>query len=73
VPQVKPPKAPKERQIYRETYYKGQVTFKAGCEPKFNHNAPNTKTVGCYLLAAGQVVRGDETLEYQDIRVYFTV
>ena len=65
-------KRPKERQIYRETYGKGQVTFKAGCEPKFVHNAPNTKTVECYLLAAGQVERGEEVLEYQDIRVYFT-
>lgn len=65
-------KVPRERQIYRETYYKGQCTFNPGCEPVFRHNAPNTKTVNCYLLAAGQVERGEEVLEYQDIRVYFT-
>lgn len=66
----------RERQLYRETYRKGAVRLRAECLPVLKHEAENGrvfKAVECEVLAAGQVQRGDQVLEYQDIRVYVEV
>jgi hypothetical protein len=68
-----PPKPPREKQMYRETYKKGACKFDKGAMPLFVHLSDGCKPVECFLTAAGVVARGDERLEYQDIRVYFTV
>ena len=64
----------RERQIYRETYYKGALRLNAASLPVLKHQtADGTKFVAveCEVLAAGKVERADgQVLEYQDLRVY---
>lgn len=70
---AQPLKPPKEKVTYKETYKKGYCKFVAASIPKFVHLSFGCKPVDCYLMAAGCVTRGEEQLEFQDIRVYFTV
>lgn len=66
-------KPAKERMLYKETYKRGYCTFAKAVMPTFKHLDAHCKPVECNLMAAGIVKRGETQLEYQDIRVYFTV
>lgn len=68
-----PKKPARERITYKETYRKGALKVEPDAMPKFKHIAPGCKAIEMYLTAAGTVTRGEEQLEFQDIRVYFTV
>lgn len=59
----------REKIIYRETYKKGTQISKE-CLPITKHTKIYQPREA-HLLAAGVVQRGDEELEFQDIRLYF--
>lgn len=66
-------KPPKERITYKEVYKRGYCKFAQATMPTFKHLDAHCKPVECFLMAAGVVKRGETQLEFQDIRVYFTV
>lgn len=58
----------KERQIFRQTYRKPWPFIRGKTELACVANG--FEIIETRLLAAGRVLRGDEELEYQDVRVY---
>jgi hypothetical protein len=65
--------AKRDRQIYRETYYKGAAPVNVSQLPPMwtaADSRPIRATEG-YLLAAGQVERADgKVLQYIELRLY---
>jgi hypothetical protein len=59
----------KEVQTYCETYRKGALDL-TGQTPMLRHVRPGVKVVEAYIEKAGTVLRGEQELEFQVIRVY---
>jgi hypothetical protein len=70
-------KAPRDRETARRTYYKGAVKIKGHLLERFEclvEPALDGQKIQCiegYVSADGHVQRGDQELDYYDIRVYF--
>ena len=64
----------REKQTLRIDYKKPGLKLAKTYQPKLRHVGHlGFVLIEAYILAAGKVIRGDEMLEYQDIRVYLSV
>lgn len=59
-----------EKLSYKETYKKGSARMLPDKLPILRHLTEGFEVVEAHLKESGVVTRGDEVLEYCDIRVY---
>ncbi len=60
----------RERLYYKETYKKGAARLLPNKLPILKHMNEGFEVVEAQVRASGVVTRGDEILEFQDIRIY---
>lgn len=63
----------RERVAYRETYRKGALVLNAESLPVLRHQATDGsrfRAIECEVIAAGEIERDGERIEFQDLRVY---
>ncbi len=70
------PKAPtrakvRPKELYAETYHSHTLKIRQECLPSVPSAAPGFTVHSAYIQKAGRVLIEGETLEFQDLRVYF--
>ena len=61
----------KDKIVYQEKYKKGALMLKPDSFPDLRHIPENFEVANVDIRSAGKCEVGDETLEFQDVRIYF--